>query len=176
MNAGSSLAIDYLGQIQLQQPITPESDAVNAVCHYAEAHPQRAEEMMYCGALMARMEHRRGETKPSPGALRWLSTAAQLAPHLALARCELGKNLAWAGEWYPAQTQMEACVRLEPDSAEGHYRLAQIYLHLGQTERARRETILHNQVMRHMVAANAQRDATLKKFLYTMTENAATVR
>jgi tetratricopeptide (TPR) repeat protein len=168
VHPASGTVIDYLGETLLRQPTTPEADAVKAVCRYADLHPGRAEELAYCGALMARVEHDRGGVRPSPDALRRLRVAAQLAPANALAQCELGENLEWAGEWAESRAQMEACVRLEPGSAEAHYRLARIYAHLGQAELARKQTILHDQAVQRMVKANAQRDATLRKFLYTM--------
>jgi tetratricopeptide (TPR) repeat protein len=175
MNPGSRMAVDYLGQLQLQQPVTPDSEAVHTVCQYADAHTRRAEEMADCGALLARMERDRGDAQPSPGALRRLESAARIAPGNVTARCELGKSLEWVGQWRQARTQLEACARLKPDSAEAHYRLAQIYLHLGQAGLARKETLLHDRAVRHMVAANAQRDATVEKFLFTIEGSATTV-
>lgn len=164
----SPLPVDYLGQIQLQQPVTPEPDAVHEICRYASAHPGRGEEMAYCGALLARVEYDRGDPRASPEVLHRLRVAARLSPADETARCELGKALAWAGEWQGARMQMEACVRLDPDSAEAHYRLAHVYLRLGQTGPAKREMKLHDLAVERMISANARRDATLKKFLYTI--------
>jgi tetratricopeptide (TPR) repeat protein len=168
LNPEPRLAVDYLGQLQLEQPVTPEPDAVDTVCKYADIHPKRAGEVAYCGALIARMERDHGDARPSPGVLQRLRTASRVAPENATAACELGKALEWADLWLQARTQMQACVRLEPSSAEAHYRLAQVYLRFGQTELARREMRLHDQAVRQMAVTNAQRDATLEKFLYTM--------
>ncbi|MGH9397109.1 MAG: tetratricopeptide repeat protein [Terriglobia bacterium] len=164
----SPLAFDFLAEIQLQQQVTPEPDAVHAVCQYAGAHPRRGDAMAYCGALLARAGHDRGDAAPPPAALWQLRAAARLAPQNATARCELGKTLEWAKQWREAQAQMQACVRLEPGSAEGHYRLAEIYRRLGEVGLAQQQMKLHDEAVKQMVASNAQHDATLRKFLYTI--------
>lgn len=167
-NPGSRMAVDYLGQLQLQQPVPPEPAAVHAVCQYVDAHSGGAEEMAYCGALLARVDRAHGDARPSAGAMRRLEGAARMDPGSATATCELGKDLSWAGRWEEARIQTQACVRLRPDSAEAHYWLAQIYRHFGQAELARRETALHDAAMRQMTTANAHREATVQKFIFTI--------
>jgi hypothetical protein len=57
---------------------------------------------------------------------------------------------------------------LDPSSGDGHYLLASAYRHLSQPDLAAKELELHHEATKHMVEANALRDSTLKKFLYTM--------
>ena len=169
MDPKSELAIDYLGEIQLQQPGSPEPVALREICRYADSHPDKAEGLAYCGALELRVEHDQGATAPSTGTLDRLQKAARLMAANATARCGLGQALEWNQQWREAETQMEACIRLRPDSVEAHYRMANIARHLGDTERAQEEIRLHDEAQQRMVEANALRDRTLQKFLYTMT-------
>jgi tetratricopeptide (TPR) repeat protein len=168
MSPKSELAFDYLGEIQLQQPGTPDPAAVREICLYADSHPDGAEGLAYCGALELRIEHDRGGAAPSSGTLERLQRAARLIPDNATARCGLGQALEWSQQWREAETQMQACIRLRPDSVEAHYRMANIARHLGETERAQEEMRLHDEAQQRMVEANAMRDRTLQKFLYTM--------
>ncbi|MGH9449794.1 MAG: tetratricopeptide repeat protein [Terriglobia bacterium] len=168
LDPNSPLAYNYLGEIQLQQPVTPNPGAVRVLCRFADLHPGQAEAMAYCGALLARGEHDRGAAAPSADALRRLRAAASAAPNDATARCEFGKALEWNRQWQAARSEMEACLRLNPGSAEAYYRLARIDSHLGQTAMAAREMKLHDQAVRHMVEANTQHDAVLEKFLFSV--------
>ena len=173
MDPKSELAINYLGEIQLQQPGSPEPAAIREICHYADSHPDKAEGLAYCGALELRVEHDRGAAAPSEGTLGRLQLAARLMPANATAHCGLGQALEWSQQWREAETQMQACIRLRPDSVEAHYRMANIARHLGETERAQEEIRLHDEAQQRMVEANALRDHTLQKFLYNMTGSAS---
>ena len=169
----SELAIDYLGEFQLQQPGSPDPAAIREICRYADSHPDKAEGLAYCGALELRVEHDQGATAPSASTLDKLQKAARLMPANATARCGLGQALEWDQQWQEADTQMQACIRLRPDSVEAHYRMANIARHLGETERAQKEIRLHDEAQQRMVEANALRDRTLQKFLYNMTGSAS---
>jgi hypothetical protein len=57
---------------------------------------------------------------------------------------------------------------MDPDSADGHYRMAQIYQHLGESERSRQEMALYKAASQRMAEENLRRDQTMKTFLYTI--------
>lgn len=162
-----SLALDYLGSIQLQEVVKPEASAVKQVCSYADAHADSEKAQAYCGALHLRMAHDRGN-RPTAQILQRLRKAARLDPKDSTARCELGKALDWAQQWPAARQELEVCVRLDPNSIFAHYLLSQIYGRLGKETLAMKQAQLHNDAVQRMVKANSERDRTLKKFLVTM--------
>lgn len=163
----SPAPIEFLGQIQLQQQVTPQPEATRAICSFADAHAKSGAAMAYCGALLARAAHDHGAARPPAEALRRLRLAARVDPSEGVARCELGKALEWAGHWNEARTEMQACVRIEPRSAEGYYRLAEIDRRLGDARGAQEALMRHDAAVREMVASNARHDAALEKFLYS---------
>ena len=163
-----SVAYEFLGNIQLQQVIKLDPQAVKQVCSYADGHPKNEEVEAYCGAMLAREGHDRGETSPPEDALRRLRKAARLAPENSTARCEYGKALEWAQQWTQARNELEACVRLDPNTVDAHYALANVYRKLGEKDLAMKEIKLHEAAEQRMVEANTLRDQTLKKFLVTM--------
>jgi hypothetical protein len=57
---------------------------------------------------------------------------------------------------------------LDPDSADGHYRLSQIYQHLGEAERSQQEMTLHKAASQRVADENSRRDETMKTFIYTI--------
>jgi glucokinase len=61
---------------------------------------------------------------------------------------------------------------MDPNSAEGHYRLAQIYQHLGEAAQSEQEMKLYKVTSQHIADENARRDETIKTFLYTIQNEA----
>ena len=70
--------------------------------------------------------------------------------------------------WKEARGEAETCVRMDPNSADGHYRLAQIYQHLGEAAQSEQEMKLYKGASQRIANENARRDETLKTFLYTI--------
>ena len=65
--------------------------------------------------------------------------AAQLQPTLVDAQVALGKVLAQVGQPEEATKHLLEAVRLDPENASAHYRLAQVYRALKRDDDARRE-------------------------------------
>lgn len=55
---------------------------------------------------------------------------------------EMGELLQTEGKWAESVAPLETAVRLKPDLAQAHYRLARAYAHLGQHERAEQQIAL----------------------------------
>jgi tetratricopeptide (TPR) repeat protein len=104
--------------------------------------------------------------------LRRLQSAANLLPQDAAPHCQLGKTYRWIEQWPQARAESETCVRMDPDSADGHYRLAQIYRHLGEANRSEQEMKLYKSASQRVADENARRDETIKTFLYTIQNEA----
>lgn len=100
--------------------------------------------------------------------LRRLRSAAAHSPGNALARCEYGKALYQAHDWPRARSELKACVHLDPNSVEGHYRLARVYERFGEKDLARKELALRAAASGRLAAANDAREESVKGFLYTM--------
>lgn len=164
----STLVFRYLGELQLTGPASPDPAAISELCRYADAHPGQGSADAYCGAALLRMAREAGGRARQREIVRRLERAARLSPGDPTARCELGRAFQWTGDWQRARAEMEACVRLDPASAEAHYRLAQIDQHLGLRELAQTQFALQRQAEQSQVNANARRDATLTKFLFSM--------
>jgi tetratricopeptide (TPR) repeat protein len=164
----SDLALNYLGMTQLDQPVAGSSAAIAPLCQRADAEPQDGLAATYCGALLLRKAFDTGDKSQSKEILRRLAEAVRLSPKGPLANCQLGRALEWIGQWKEARAQMETCVGLQPDSAENHYRLAQVYQHLGLPMLARQQFELHEAARQKMVENIAHREATMKHFLYDL--------
>ncbi len=161
-------AVRYLGEIALNEGTPPEQRVLTAECHYADSHPSDSEAAAYCGGLEARMASDNTETADWSPILRRLGSAASRSPENALARCEYGKALYQAHNWTRARSELKACVQLDPNSVEGHYRLARVYERFGEKDLARKELALRTAASSRLTAANDAREESVKGFLYTM--------
>jgi LmbE family N-acetylglucosaminyl deacetylase/tetratricopeptide (TPR) repeat protein len=156
---------NYLSQISLTQSDTPAAPVSDALCAYADEHPQDGHANAVCGALRLRLTP---DEDPDKQTLERLAMAARLAPRDPLAHCEYGKALAKSNQLSKARTELEACVSLDPDSVEGHFRLARLYRQLGLTALAKEQADRRTHAEQHESARNEERYRNATAFLFTM--------
>jgi tetratricopeptide (TPR) repeat protein len=161
-------ALRYVGDIQMDRPSGPDPAAVKQICGYADLHPKAAYTQYYCGALLFRRDYTSGDKAKAGEILRRLNSAVGLLPKDASPHCQLGKAYRWVKKWPEALRESEVCARLDPNSAEAHYRLAQIYHHAGKEERSQEEMKLYEAASQRVADENERRDETMKTFLYTI--------
>ncbi len=159
------LAARYLGEVTLQDSAAPDTAAVAQICAFADAHPSSKSASALCGGVLLRVLEESGDVSGKPEILRRLQQAVRIAPNEPLARCQLGKAFEWVQQWQEARGQLEKCVRLEPDSPEGHYRLARVYRRLGLSSLAKQQTTLQQQAAQHQSEESTRRTNTVTRFL-----------
>ena len=162
------LPLRYLGEVELDETAAPDPPAVERICAFAKAHPSSARAQSYCGALMFRYDFASRDTSRADDIVRRLSFAATSLKDDPTPHCELGKVYDWLEKWEPASKEFEACTRLNPNSVQAHYRLSQVYRHLGQTDRSREELKLYKAASQKLAEENEQHETTLNTFLYTI--------
>jgi tetratricopeptide (TPR) repeat protein len=159
------LAARYLGEITLQDPAAPNPAAVAQICVFADAHPSSKSGSALCGGVLLRVSEESVDDSSKREILRRLQQAVRIAPQEPLARCQLGKAFEWSRQWQEARAQLEKCVRLEPDSPEGHYRLARVYRRLGLSSQANEQTALQQQAAQRQSEESTRRTNTVTRFL-----------
>jgi tetratricopeptide (TPR) repeat protein len=160
----------YLGDVQLARASAPDAAAVAKLCEYSDQTPSDGETQYYCGAVLFRRDYITNNKSHADEILKRLNASVSLLPKNAGAEshCQLGKAYRWLDRWQEALTESKTCARLDPDSADAHYRLAQIYQHMGQPELSAQEMKLHESASMRVADENAQRLATMKTFIYTI--------
>ncbi|MGE5111106.1 MAG: tetratricopeptide repeat protein [Acidobacteriaceae bacterium] len=162
------LALRYLGEVELDETAAPDPPAVERICAFARTHPSSARAQSYCGALMFRNDFASRDNSRVDDIVRRLSFAAASLKDDPTPYCELGKVYDWLEKWEQASKEFEACTRLNPNSVQAHYRLSQIYRHLGEMERSREELKLYKAASQKLAEENEQHETTLNTFLYTI--------
>jgi len=161
-------ALQYVGGIQMDLTSAPDPAALALLCGYADRHPKDGNLQYYCGALRFRRDNLSGDKARANETLLRLHAAASLLPNDASPHCQLGRAYRWLERWQEALRESETCARMDPNLAEAHYRLAQIYQHLGQRERSQQEMKFYDDASKRTADENARRDEAMKTFLYTI--------
>jgi predicted Zn-dependent protease len=162
------VALTFLGDIQVNQTSVPDSAAVDHICRYSDHHPKNGKMQLNCGALLFAQDYVAGKHTHVDEIVKRLRVAAGIlagdpAPH-----CELAKVYRSTDRWHEALPEAESCARMEVNSAEAHYRLAQIYRRLGSPEKSQQEMKLYEAASQRQADENKRRDETMKAFVYTI--------
>lgn len=163
----------YLANIAMDEAGAPNSDALNRICEYGNAHPNAEGLQFYCAALLFRRDYTSHDKSHAGEILKKLNAAVKALPSDPSPHCQLGKAYRWIENWQDALGESETCARMDPNSADAHYRLAQIYQHLGQQGRYEQEMKLYEAASTRVADENAKRDETIKTFLYSIQNDAS---
>ncbi len=166
-------ALKYLGDIQMDRSSAPDPAAVAKLCEYSDREPKDGHMQYYCGALLFREGYVSGEKSQAGEILRRLHASVGLIPKDPAPHCQLGKAYRWLERWQEALSESKVCAHMDPDSADAHFRLAQIYQHFGQSEQRQQELKLYEVASKRTADQNARRDAALKTFLITIQNSPA---
>jgi hypothetical protein len=77
----------------------------------------------------------------------------------------LGKAYEWAEQWNEAKTEMESCVRLDPNSPDSHYQLSRVYRRLGLPALASQQLALQEVAAARQSLESTRRTESVSKFL-----------
>jgi tetratricopeptide (TPR) repeat protein len=161
-------ALEYIGQIEMDETGAPDAAAVRDICDYSGAHPNATKFQFYCAALRFHRDYAAHDTSGAPEIVRDLNASVKALPHDAAPHCQLGKAYRWIERWQDSLHESDICARMNPSSADAHYRLAQIYQHLGQQQRAQEQMKLYEAASSRLADENARREETIKTFLYSI--------
>lgn len=162
------VALRFLGEIQVGQSAAPDPAALEHICEYSNQNPKNGKMQFYCGALLFQRDYIAGDRTRVDEIVKRLRGAATIVPNDPSPHCELAKVFWSTDRWQEAQPDAETCARLDPNTAEAHYRLAQIYRRLGSSEKAQQQMKLYETASQRQADENKRRDETMKAFVYTI--------
>lgn len=162
------VVLRFLGEIQTGQSAAPDPAALDHICEYSNHHPKNGKMQSYCGALLFQRDYMAGDRTHLVEIVKRLRGAAAILPNDPSPHCELAKVFWSMDRWTEAQPAAETCARLDPNAAEAHYRLAQIYRRLGNSEKAQQQMKLYETASQRQADENERRDETMKAFVYTI--------
>jgi len=114
----------------------------STLVQFAQRHPHNATLATYAATSIL---HRPSTPQDLQVAQTLLQHAIAANPKLAEARMEMGVLLQTESKWAGSVAPLKTAVRLKPDLAQAHYRLARAYAHLGQHAQALQQIALDRQ-------------------------------
>lgn len=170
------LALTYLGEVQMDEAGAPNPAALTRLCEYGDANSKAGRLQLYCAALLFRRDYASHDRTHADEIFRRLNAVSKALPRDAAPHCQLGKAYRWIEDWQKALRESEVCAHMDPNSADAHYRLAQIYQHLGQQRQSGQEMKLYQSASARVADENAKRDDTIKTFLYSIQDGSRAPR
>ena len=97
-----------------------------------------------------------------------LKTAIQLDPKFGDAYLQLGVVRAEREDFSGAVSALQKAVEFTPVPEEAHYRLAQVYRRLGETEKANQEIAMFKKISEQRDAETERERHEIPQFVYTL--------
>lgn len=135
----------------------------------AARHPSSAEALYYCGVSLFRSGEGMAKAADLDAATVFLQRALRLKPDLVGAHLELGELYASRNENEKAVQQFLETVRIDPNSAMGHYQLGQTYRKLGKLRLAQKELAKYSALSQAHRSQLSKDESEIKKFIVAET-------
>jgi Tfp pilus assembly protein PilF len=162
---------EFLGKVQEIAKSEPQ-DWVDAFERYAKLQPKNAR-AHYFYAVALEKQHR-GQADFAARE-RELNQAISLNAHFGDAYLRFGLLQAEKREYSAAVASLQKAVEFTPLPDEAHLRLAQVYREMGETEKARAESQLYNEVSTKKKEQLERERRELGQFVYTMQDGSAII-
>ena len=154
----------FLGRLQATESDLP-AGWTDRMKRFADLHPENATaHCLYAAALATQG----GEENNSEAIESQLKTAIALDPKLGTAHLQLGILFAQRMDYPAAVAEYQKAIETTPLPDEAHFRLAEVYRRMGQTEQASRETVLFKQVSAQKRQQVERERHEIPQFVYTL--------
>jgi tetratricopeptide (TPR) repeat protein len=154
----------FLGRLQITQQVIP-AGWTERMKRFVSLQPKNAmAHYLYASALMKQ------STPPDQTGLveSELNAALKLNPHLGEAYLALGILRLQQEKYAEAIAALESAVENMPAPDEAHYRLAQVYRRLGDTEKTNREISEFKKISQQKEAQTERERHEIPQFVYTL--------
>jgi tetratricopeptide (TPR) repeat protein len=154
----------FLGKVQEVAKSEPQ-EWVEAFQRFVALRPDDA--MAHYYYAVALEKQRRGERDFAAREAQ-LEKAIAIDPRLGEAYLKLGLLYGEKGEFAPAVASLQKAIEFTPLPDEAHLRLAQVYRRMGETEKARKESELYEEVSKKKREKMEKERRELGQFVFTL--------
>jgi tetratricopeptide (TPR) repeat protein len=155
----------FLGKIDRAE--SPRSDAlVDRLRRFAEVHPESAEANYYYAVSLWNRRTTADGTAAQVESL--LNIALRLDTQFAAAYLQLGIVYSAQRQFPEAIQDYQRAIKWAPQMEEAHYRLAQAYRQVGETEKARTEIDIYGKMAKQSSEEAERERHEIRQFVYTL--------
>lgn len=157
----------FLGKMLRAEKI-PSEAALETLHRFVTLQPANPEANYYYAVALWKRRKLSPDSSSLSQVATLLNTAARLNPQYAAPHLQLGILHADAANYSAAVSDYERAIQLDPQIEEAHYRLAQTYRQLGQTDKSREQLQLYQQLSQQSAQQADQERHEIRQFVYTL--------
>lgn len=173
LNPNDPIPYRFLGKI-VQAQNTPAAEVVEKLHHFVMLQPQNADANYYYALGLWKLRNVAHENSSTAPVVSLLETAIQIDPKHAAAILQLGIVHTDQGAYAKAISDYQQALQADPQLEEAHYRLAQAYRQVGESEKAKEELRLYGQLAKASAQRQDRERREIKQFVYTLRDQPAT--
>jgi len=162
----------FLGQIE-QGGIAPSSDVVERLHRFLALQPQNADANYYYALGLWKLRNAAAEKRDIKQMESLLKTAIRIDPNHARAALQLGIVHSGQGAYNEAISDYRKALDADPQMEEAHYRLAQAYRQIGDSEKSKEELRVYGQLAKESAQKQDRERHEIKQFVYTLRDRPA---
>lgn len=157
----------FLGKM-LKAEADASSEVVNKLQRFAAQQPKNAQANFYYALVLWKASRNSRDKATTEQVELLLKSAIRLDPALPGAYLQLGILHSEQRDYQAALLDYEQAVQADPKSEEAHFRLAQTYRQLGNSEKAEAELQLYHQTAKESAQSAERERHEIRQFVYTL--------
>ena len=173
LNPNDPAPYEFLGKIEQAQN-TPSTELVEKLRRFVTLQPKNAEANYYYALGLWKRRNIAHEKISVAQIESLLNTSIQIDPKNAPATLLLGIVHAEQGAYPKAISDYQKALQADPQLEEAHYRLAQAYRQIGESDKAKEELRLYGQLSKESAQKQDRERHEIKQFVYTLRDQPAT--
>jgi len=172
LNTNDSVPYQFLGKIE-EAENQANPDLVEKLHRYVTLQPKSADANYYYALGLWKLRNAAHDKGSVTEVESLLKIALQINPRHAAALLQLGIVHAEQGAYKEAISDYRRALDADPGMEEAHYRLAQAYRQIGNTDEAKEELRLYSQSAKESEQKQDRERHQIKQFVYTLRDQSA---
>jgi len=164
LNPADSAPYLFLGKLQETEKTEPPGWA-EKFARFVRLHPENALAHYYYAVALGKREPIRGNAAVIESELK---RAMEIDTQLGSAYLEIGILYSQRKDYPEAISALQKAIEITPLPAEAHYRLGQVFNHMGEAEKATKEIELFKQISEQKKNEAERERHKIQQFVYTL--------
>jgi len=160
----------FLGKLQLVDT-APSADSAERLARFARLQPENPLANYYYAVSLWKQRRSPQDNANVPLMQSLLEKAVRLDPKLSAGYLQLGILYADQSVYPEAIAAYQKAIATDPEMAEAHYRLAQVYRRRGEKAQAEKELQLYEQTSKHASEQAERQRHEIQQFVYTLQDH-----
>jgi tetratricopeptide (TPR) repeat protein len=167
LNPSDAAPYLFLGKVE-QSEIIPPGELIDKLHRFVTLQPQNADANYYYAVGLWKQRNRSPKPDTATQVESMLKTALQINPSHAPAQLQLGIVHTDQARYAEAISDYQKALQIDPTLDEAHYRLAQVYRQMGESDKAKEELRRYTQLSKESAQQLDRERHEIKQFVYTL--------